>query len=70
MTDAPEASFTPLLAHQEAYTLLYQRYVRLEAELSSLDTLVVVRLVVVPLLPRSPRRRWRVGRFGLIFCWT
>jgi hypothetical protein len=35
MTDAPEASFTPLLAHQEAYTLLYQRYVRLEAELSA-----------------------------------
>jgi hypothetical protein len=38
--------------------------------LSSLDALVVVRLVVVPLPPRSPRRRWRVGRFGLIFCWT
>jgi len=36
--------------------------------LSSLDALVVVRLVVVPLSPRSPRRRWRVGRFGLIFC--
>ena len=38
--------------------------------LSSLDALVVVRLVVVPFPPRSPRRRWRVGRFGLIFCWT
>jgi len=38
--------------------------------LSSLDALVVVRLVVVPLPPRSPRRRWRVGLFGLIFCWT
>ena len=38
--------------------------------LRSLDALVVVRLVVVPLPPRSPRRRWRVGRFGLIFCWT
>ena len=37
--------------------------------LRSLDALVVVRLVVVPLPPRSPRRRWRVGRFGLIFCW-
>ena len=28
--------------------------------LSSLAALVVVRLVVVPLPPRSPRRRWRV----------
>jgi hypothetical protein len=38
--------------------------------LRSLAALVVVRLVVVPLQPRSPRRRWRVGWFGLIFCWT
>jgi hypothetical protein len=29
-------------------------------ELSSLASLVVVRLDVVPLPPRSPRRRWRV----------
>ena len=38
--------------------------------LRSLDALVVVRLVVVPLPTRSLRRLWRVGRFGLIFCWT
>ena len=38
--------------------------------LSSLDALVVVRLAVVSLPTRSPSRWWRVGLFGLIFCWT
>ncbi len=32
--------------------------------LRSLAALVVVRLVIVPLLPRSPRRQWRV------VCWA